>query len=464
MALSYTPIAGMAFAEYILFRGHSRLQLDAQNLLDARFKQSKNESFHGCYERNLLVAETCTTREAQVSVRKSSFTIPNFDEIHQVGGRFADWRSASSTLTSQWVKQLEIETIIRNLQPANAVHSSSSVQLSKTRLGGCIENTALSISRRLSNLPQSLSINGLTASRAKRSTALKVAHPGAAGAHSEAAATKAYPECESLPCGKFEVPFEAVELGLADRAVLPIENSVGGSIHKNYDLLLQHRLHIVGEVQLPVHHCLLALPGTTKKELKRVLSHPQALSQCEHNLSRLGIIPEAVNDTAAAARLVAANNLRDTGAIASARAASLYGLDIVQTDFQDYSGNTTRFLVVAREPVIPRTDKKFKTSIVISLENESEGLFRALAVFALRNINLTKLESRPQRRKPLHVVDKASNVGRCMTSKCFEYLFYIDFEASMADRQAQNALKELEELVSFLRVLGCYPMDIPAIS
>ncbi|KAJ7537142.1 hypothetical protein O6H91_12G099500 [Diphasiastrum complanatum] len=457
MALSCTPIASMASAESILFRGHSRFQLGAENLLDAHFKNGFRKS-------NLLVAATCTsTREAQFSARRESVATTG-EAIHPVRRGFADWKSASSTLTSQWVKQLEIESTVRNLQPPNAVRSSSLEQLSKTRSGGFIENTALPISRRSSNLPQPLSINGLTASRDRRSTALRVAHPGAAGAHSEAAATKAYPDCESLPCGKFEVPFDAVELCLADRAVLPIENSLGGSIHKNYDLLLQHRLHIVGEVQLPVRHCLLALPGTTKKELKRVLSHPQALSQCEHKLSSLGMIPEAVNDTATAARLVAANNLRDTGAIASSRAASLYGLDIVQNDFQDYSGNTTRFLMVAREPVIPRTDRKFKTSIVIALENESEGLFRALAVFALRNMNLTKIESRPQMRKPLHVVDKDSNVGHCMTSKCFEYLFYIDFEGSMAERQAQNALKELEEVASFLRVLGCYPMDVPEIS
>ncbi|KAJ7537143.1 hypothetical protein O6H91_12G099600 [Diphasiastrum complanatum] len=463
MALNHTPIASMASAESITFCGHSKFQLGAESLFDSCFKLSKNESFHRQEKSKMLVAATCTTREAQFAVRKASVSTPIFKETHPVGGHFADWRSASSTLTSKWVKQLEIESIIRNLQPANAVHSSSSLQLLKTGSGGCIAKMALPISRRLSDLPQPLSINGLTASRAKRSTALRVAHPGAAGAHSEAAANKAYPECESLPCGKFEVPFEAVELCLADRAVLPIENSVGGSIHKNYDLLLQHRLHIVGEVQLPVRHCLLAIPGTTKKELKRVLSHPQALSQCEHNLSRLGMIPEAVNDTAAAARLVAANNLRDTGAIASSRAARLYGLDIVQSDFQDYSGNTTRFLMVAREPVIPETGRKSKTSIVIALENGSEDLFRALAVFALRNINLTKIESRPQRRKPLHVVDKDSKVEHCMTSKCFEYLFYIDFEASMAERQAQNALKELEEVASFLRVLGCYPMDVPAI-
>ncbi|KAJ7537139.1 hypothetical protein O6H91_12G099200 [Diphasiastrum complanatum] len=455
----------MASGKSIFFRGNAKLQLGAEQLTDSHFKQSKSRLLHGNPESIVLVSAVCTTREALLSVSKAN--VPAFtslEELHLKGGRSTDWRSPASTFTNQWVKQLEIESIIRSLQPANAVHSSSAVQCSKTGSRGHNENMAFPISRRLSYLPKPLSLNHLTASNTKRSTALRVAHPGAAGAHSEAAAIKAYPDCESLPCGKFEIPFEAVELCLADRAVLPIENSVGGSIHKNYDLLLRHRLHVVGEVQLPVRHCLLAPRGMTKKELKRVLSHPQALSQCEHNLSRLRVIPEAVNDTAAAAQFVAANNLRDTGAIASFRAASLYGLDILESDFQDYSGNTTRFLLVAREPVIPGTDRKFKTSIVFALENECEDLFRALSTFALRDINLTKIENRVQRRKPIHVVDKDSKVGHNMTAKCFEYLFYVDFEASMGERQAQNALKELEEVASFLRVLGCYPMDVPALS
>ncbi|OMP06862.1 Prephenate dehydratase, partial [Corchorus capsularis] len=125
---------------------------------------------------------------------------------------------------------------------------------------------------------------------------------GIAGAYSEAAALKAYPNCETVPCDQFEATFKAVELWLVDKAVLPIENSIGGSIHRNYDLLLRHRLHIVREVQLTVNHCLLALPGVKKEEVKRVLSHPQALDQCEMTLSKMGIIRVSFDDSAGAAK------------------------------------------------------------------------------------------------------------------------------------------------------------------
>ncbi|KAF2300742.1 hypothetical protein GH714_015456 [Hevea brasiliensis] len=287
---------------------------------------------------------------------------------------------------------------------------------------------------------------------------LRVAYQGVPGAYSEAAAGKAYPNCEAIPCDQFEVAFQAVELWISDRAVLPVENSLGGSIHRNYDLLLRHRLHIVGEVQLPVHHCLLALPGVRKEYITRVISHPQALAQCELTLTKLGLhaAREAVDDTAGAAEYIAANNLRDTAAIASARAADLYGLQILADGIQDDSSNVTRFVMLAREPIIPRTDRPFKTSIVFAHDKGTSVLFKVLSAFAFRNINLTKIESRPHRNRPIRLVDDA-NVG---TAKHFEYMFYVDFEASMAEVRAQNALAEVQEFTSFLRVLGSYPMDM----
>jgi len=227
--------------------------------------------------------------------------------------------------------------------------------------------------------------------------------------------------------------------------------------------LLRHRLHIVGEVQLPVHHCLLALPGVRKEYLTRVISHPQALAQCEHTLTELGlnITREAVDDTAGAAEYVAAKGLRDTAAIASARAAQLYGLQILADGIQDDSGNVTRFVMLAREPIIPRTDRPFKTSIVFATHDNASNkgtssLFKVLSAFAFRNISLTKIESRPHRNRPIRLVDDA-NVG---TAKHFEYMFYVDFEASLAEPRAQNALAEVQEFTSFLRVLGSYPMDM----
>ncbi|KAH9331585.1 hypothetical protein KI387_003693 [Taxus chinensis] len=310
---------------------------------------------------------------------------------------------------------------------------------------GVSENGNFELTARDSNtLPRSLSILDLSVPVNQRSQ-LRVAYQGVPGAFSEDAAAKAYPKCEAGPCEQFETAFEAVELGLVDRAVLPIENSLGGSIHRNYDLLLRPKLHIVGEVQFPVHHCLLGVRGV-KEELRRVLSHPQALSQCEHTLSRLGVIRDAVDDTAGAAQFVALHKLYDTGAVASARAAKIYGLDILAKDIQDVSGNVTRFLMLAREPIIPRVDRPFKTSIVFTLEGPPGVLFKALAVFAMREINLTKIESLPQRKRPLRVTDGCNN-GSAMYFDC---LFYVDFEASMADAR---------KFAMFMRVLGSYPMD-----
>ncbi|KAK1303292.1 hypothetical protein QJS10_CPB11g01370 [Acorus calamus] len=333
--------------------------------------------------------------------------------------------------------------------------ASSSVEL--RRVPGAVEEvdeSSKKVQRDLSSLPKPLSVTDLSACPSHGSN-VRVAYQGVPGAFSEAAALKAYPQCEAVPCDQFEAAFKAVELWLVDKAVLPIENSLGGSIHRNYDLLLRHRLYIVGEVQLAVNHCLLGLPGVRKEELKRVLSHPQALSQCENTLAKLGVIRESVDDTAGAAQFVAANRLRDAGAVASARAAEIYGLNILAEGIQDDSDNITRFLILAREPIIPGTDKPFKTSIVFTLEEGPGVIFKALAVFALREINLTKIESRPQRKRPLRVVDD-SNSG---SAKYFDYLFYIDFEASLADLRAQNALSHLQEFATFLRVLGCYPMD-----
>ncbi|TMW98638.1 arogenate dehydratase 2 [Solanum lycopersicum] len=290
---------------------------------------------------------------------------------------------------------------------------------------------------------------------ASQGSRLRVAYQGVRGAYSESAAEKAYPNCEAVPCEQFDTAFEAVERWLVDRAVLPIENSLGGSIHRNYDLLLRHRLHIVGEVKLAVRHCLLANNGVKIEDLKRVLSHPQALAQCENTLTKLGLVREAVDDTAGAAKYIAFSKLKDAGAVASLAASRIYGLNVLAQDIQDDSDNVTRFLMLAREPIIPRTDKPFKTSVVFSLDEGPGVLFKALAVFAMRNINLTKIESRPLQKQALKVLEDSADGF----PKYFPYLFYVDFEASMADQRAQNALGHLKEFATFLRVLGSYPSD-----
>ncbi|KAK9182917.1 hypothetical protein WN944_026065 [Citrus x changshan-huyou] len=305
--------------------------------------------------------------------------------------------------------------------------------------------------RNLVSLPKPLTISVTP----NDGTQVRISFKGSPGSFTEDAALKAYPNCETIPCDEFEEAFKAVELWLAEKAILPIENSSGGSIHHNYDLLLRHRLHIVGEVQFVANFCLLARPGIREEKLKCVLSHPQALASSDIVQTQLGVARENIDDTASAAQYVASNGLRDAGVVASARAAEIYGLNILADRIQDDPDNITRFLVLARDPIMPRTDKPFKTSIVFTLDEGPGVLTKALAVFALREINLTKIESRPQKMRALRVVDD-SNTGR---AKYFDYLFYIDFEASMADPRAQNALGHLQEFATFLRILGCYPMD-----
>lgn len=267
---------------------------------------------------------------------------------------------------------------------------------------------------------------------------MRIAFQGAAGAYSEAAALKAWPAAQPMACEQFEQVFAAVADGRASHGILPVENSVGGSIHVNYDLLLQHELPIVAETELTVIHNLLALPGTKRSGIKRVFSHPQALAQCERYLHALeGVEIVATYDTAGSARLIKEGGLRDTAAIASARAAELFGLEILQAGIQDYSDNITRFILISRDPA--PLGEPDKTSIAFALHNAPGALFKALSVFALRDIDMTKLESRPARGVP------------------WEYVFYADLGAARMEVRCARALGHLEEFAQWVRTLGSYP-------
>lgn len=289
----------------------------------------------------------------------------------------------------------------------------------------------------------------------------RVAYQGVAGAYSEMAAQKACPGWEPLPCEQFEVAFQALSQWMTERAVLPVENSLGGSIHAVYDLLLRYRLHIVGETSVAVNHCLLALPGVTKGDVKRVLSHPQALAQTDGYTRRMpGVVREAVDDTAGAAKMIAEEGWRDAAAVASRRAGELYGLEILDEGIQDQKDNVTRFIVLSRDPLVPTAAESasYKTSVVFSLQEGPGMLFKALSVFALRDIDLTKIESRPLRSNPLILSDAGNGNGGGIRG--FNYLFYVDFIGSLADPTCQNALRHLQEIAPFLRVLGTYPRDL----
>lgn len=266
---------------------------------------------------------------------------------------------------------------------------------------------------------------------------MRIAYQGEPGAYSEAAALRFRPSADLLPCETFEAVFAAVEQGRATHGILPIENSSHGTIHGNYDLLLKHELPIVGEVKQPIVHNLLALEGTSREQLRRVFSHPQGLGQCQRFLRTLDVELVPTYDTAGSAKLIRDGGLRDTGAIASERAADVFGLSILAAGVQDFADNTTRFLLVGRDqtPLGPAN----KTTIVFTVTNDAGALFKALSVFALRDIDLTKLESRPIPERP------------------FEFLFYADLTASRDDLPCARALMHLAEFAPLLRTLGSYP-------
>ncbi len=265
---------------------------------------------------------------------------------------------------------------------------------------------------------------------------MRVAFQGEAGAYSEEAGRGYFDAPEMIPHETFEAVFEAVMSGDCQAGLIPIENSLAGSIHQNYDLLLRHNLFITGEYLLRVRHCLIGFPGIEVKDIQRVISHPQALGQCAGFLRQLGVKSEPVYDTAGSVKLLQASGERSTAAIASRRAAEIYGMQILQEGIEDNAENYTRFLII--EPQAAQAGEDAKTSIVFTLRNQPGALFKALSVFALRDIDLTKIESRPLAGRP------------------WEYLFYIDFLGSTAQEHVRKALDHLGEYAPMLRVLGSY--------
>lgn len=269
---------------------------------------------------------------------------------------------------------------------------------------------------------------------------MRVAFQGERGAYSEEAARALLgAEVEVCPLDTFDEVFAAVEVGECERGVVPLENSLAGSIHRNYDLLLRHNLYIVGEQNQRISHCLIAHPGVRREEIRRVYSHPQALAQCEGSLGALGAVEViAAADTAGSVRLIAEGGWRDAAAIASARAAELYGMAVLERHFEDEPTNYTRFVALAREAAAD-CDAECKTSLAFAGKNEPGLLFRCLSAFALRDIDLTKIESRPIRGVP------------------WQYVFYLDFAGSLAEERCRRAVDHLNEMATFMRVFGSYP-------
>jgi prephenate dehydratase len=266
----------------------------------------------------------------------------------------------------------------------------------------------------------------------------RVIFQGIAGAYSEEAIHQFFgPEAIPVPCATFSDMFVAVEAGEADYAMLPMENAVAGSVNQSYELLMEHDLRIYGEVILHVRHMLLAPPGAQLSDLKRVRSHPQALSQCQRYLANHRLTPETTIDTAASARDLAANPETGTAVIASKLAADLYGLEILDRDTEDFPFNYTRFFVLSLEA--PPRAQRNKTSLVFTTPHQPGALYACMGELSKRGINLTKIESRPRLNRP------------------WQYHFYLDFEGHCQDPQCEAAIMGLRRRSSFVKLLGSYP-------
>jgi prephenate dehydratase len=263
-----------------------------------------------------------------------------------------------------------------------------------------------------------------------------VAYQGEAGAYSEEGALALFPEAERVALPSIRKVFEAVEVGRVATGLVPLDNSQAGSINETYDLFLRHGLHLVGETVVRVDHCLLALPGSAIDDLREVMSHPQAIAQCEEFLSALDVTVRAEYNTAGAAKRIAEARLEHTAAIASRRAAELYGLEVLAERIQTYPDNYTRFGALSRSP--EPLGEADKTSLVFGVGHVAGSLYRCLGAFAERHLNLTKLESRPRPGRP------------------WEYVFYVDVDAPAERPGMVEALAALSEHATFTRVLGTY--------
>lgn len=266
---------------------------------------------------------------------------------------------------------------------------------------------------------------------------VRVAFQGERGAFGEDAAITFFGEAEFITYRHLEDVFGSVLRGETDFGVVAAENSLAGSINETYDLLLEYEVNIYGEIELRISHCLLALLGERLDGIRTVYSHPQALAQCEDFLKKLGAEVIPTYNTAAAAKRIREEGLKGCAAIASRRAARIYGLEVLAENIETSADNYTRFFVISRHKPLPAA--RNKTSLVFSTKNVPGALYACLGVFASRGINLTKLESRPSKKKP------------------WEYVFYVDFEGHVDDETCRQALAELQEKTNFMKVLGSYP-------
>ena len=265
-----------------------------------------------------------------------------------------------------------------------------------------------------------------------------VAFQGEHGAYGEVASRRLVPDGAYIPCLEFIDVFRGVQNAHFDIGVVPVENSLEGAVTQVNDLLTTTDLKVIGEVKVPVNHCLLAPHETNLNEIRVVYSHPQALAQCNRFLLEHRIEPRPYYDTAGAAKMLARENPRASGAIASALCAELYDLNIVNQGIEDGIANHTRFLLLSRDTYKERGDK---TSIIFATAHEAGRLYNVLRLFAEANINLTRIASMPVRNDP----------GK--------YSFFLDFEGDIHDASVTAAMTDLEKMAIPIKCLGSYPAD-----
>lgn len=267
---------------------------------------------------------------------------------------------------------------------------------------------------------------------------LRIGFQGEHGAFSEQAIFKHFGESvKSVPTRSIREVFNLTEVGGVDAGVVPVENSIEGSVSETYDMLLTSSVKVVGEVAVRVVHCLIALPSARLSEIRVIYSHPQALAQCRNFVASLQAEPRMAYDTAGSVKIIKEERRTSAGAIASEKAAEIYGLKVLRKGVEDYGRNFTRFLVISKNE--GKRTRDSKTSVIFSVPHVPGSLYNVLEVFARAKINLTKIESRPTRQRP------------------WEYYFFVDFEGHRKDRVVAEAFTEIAAKTVFLKVLGSYP-------
>ncbi len=267
---------------------------------------------------------------------------------------------------------------------------------------------------------------------------MRVAFQGEVGAYSEEAAHQFFgPSIETVPYKDLSEVFRAAEKGEVEFAIVPIENSLEGSVTQTFDLLLDSDLKICGELKLRIVHCLIAAQGTDLHSIETVYSHPQALGQCRKFLENLKYKIISTYDTAGSVMYIKEKNLIGAASIASERAAEIYDMKVLAKGIEDDPNNFTRFFALGKQDVTPTG--RDKTSIIFTTKHVPGALFKALEAFAIKKINLTKIESRPIKGMP------------------WEYNFYLDFEGHRTEKKCQEAFEHFKDITVFFKILGSYP-------